>query len=314
MKWLLCCVVSLGLLTGCGDDDGADAGSEDTAPDVVEDVMQDVAEDVSEDAVADVAEDVAADVAEDVAPDVAEDTMPDTPEDTAPARVITDIEAVRTSAEHSGEGSICIQADCPLRKVVLGVGGRWGESIVPDVLRAQGQSRAVLCGTGDAGESWAVEAICGNVTTRRDAILAVATLPANAGRCITATCPEGMVAVGGGGRWRDSVSLTANRPTASNAWSLCGISTEEAEWEVDVICVEGAEVNTVTREGTSPAFDRRTCVNARCPTGQVLVSGGGAFDSVRLLDSISTNDLSEWAVCGASDMDRDWAADALCVP
>jgi hypothetical protein len=98
---------------------------------------------------------------------------------------------------------------------------------------------------------------------------------------------------------------------------MCGWSGGSNTWNVEAICVEGADVQTPTVMANHPGtgLDTVECLSASCPEGWVLVGGGGLWSSEVAPQRVGFNDAEDmWSVCAAHDMEVEWWATPACVP
>ncbi len=247
--------------------------------------------------------------------------QPDVVSDSAGSPIITEVELVEQTGTHPG-AYVCIEADCPSGKVVLGGGGEWDPAIVLGTMQPDTETSFQLCGDSTAGGVWTVQAICGRVSTKSMIVKNEEALPKFVGACIEAICPAGMAAVGGGASWNkqglpvaDRVQTRSGLSSVANSWGICGFTQNDTTWSASTICVEGIKANSREKAAQHPGPGGSSCFTSQCQAGERAVSGGGLWS---LTSSLTKNALtasgSEWTLCGTTDTAEEWTAVVLCVP
>lgn len=230
---------------------------------------------------------------------------------------------------HPG-GSHCIEVQCPPGFYVTQGGGYWPPRIVGiDQVSLEFNApidfdRWQLCGvTADNfTHKWLVETFCANFITQAAEESAVH----GGGRdCPTAECPPGMEVVGGGADFAggfDKIRLDSSRPTAENAWTICGYADQGGVhgWTAKAVC---AEIDVSIHTDTDTHLGDGDCLQHTCPAGLVAVGGGGEWEMSNASDGGWASGLRPTAtmagpvgmtICSerASADTENWAVDVLC--
>jgi hypothetical protein len=199
-------------------------------------------------------------------------------------------------------------AKCPTGTRVIGGGGRVNGAQHVVITRqepghnATGDSFAVDAREDEVGfgGSWAVQAfaICSAPIAGLQIVSATSPSSSNAFTSLSASCPAGTFALGGGGKingGNGQVDLStlaeggtvSSRTTAAGTEDLNGFSGNYSVTAF-AVCAKGAfaDFQVVKVQSASDSTDRKI-LNATCPTGK-RVTGGAAFANIPgVIESVS---------------------------
>lgn len=120
--------------------------------------------------------------------------------------------------------------------------------------------------------------------------------------CLTAFCPEGTRAIGGGGSWPDDSQVCLSEPTDDGDWRICIIPGTDGLWNVQAYCAAVGE--TRLADVSADTFGVANCDEV----GGFLVGGGGSADtqlSSSSPDFRASADLVQWgALAVTGELDR----------
>ncbi|MEZ4462655.1 MAG: hypothetical protein R3E66_23595, partial [bacterium] len=213
-----------------------------------------------------------------VSQDAGMDAAPVDMDTTVPASVIRNVELIKATASAAASEYVCAEAVCPEGKTLLGGGGRWDSATVIETNRPlAARGRWTVCGRSMTAFNLEAQAVCAETSATVTSVRESGKIPAGAPACISAKCPDGAVAVGGGFYKVPGITLLASRPEGPDAWSVCGGSGLERDWAADVLCIDAeAAPRAVGRTGAHPG-NGRSCVYAACPAEFQVVGGGGSW-------------------------------------
>jgi hypothetical protein len=184
---------------------------------------------------------------------------------------------------------------------------------------ALGRSPNVVLGSNPPWGGYA----CVNAT---ETPAAFATVAPGATRTLTATCPFGTLATGGGISAPRGFLVTRNSKSSGNGWTITARNNTSANAELDVraVCLTGAPgtaaVTTVTGSTTNVSANNTGTSSASCGSG-TLIGGGylttGTTSIMRVYSNKrSTSTSSTWQVSAqnTTTSSKSITAYAYCLP
>jgi hypothetical protein len=188
-----------------------------------------------------------------------------------------------------------------------------------DNLEGLGRNPSVLLGSSPPWSGYAC--VDANETPA-----AFATVAPGATRTLTATCPFGTLATGGGISAPRGFLVTRNSKSSGNGWTITARNNTSANAELDVraVCLTGAPataaVTTVTGSTTNVSANNTGTSSASCGSG-TLIGGGylttGTTSIMRVYSNKrSTSTSSTWQVSAqnTTTSSKSVTAYAYCLP
>lgn len=148
-------------------------------------------------------------------------------------------EVIEVESTAPGLTSTCVTATCPDGKKVVGGGGFFAGTLNLDNIRPMDDQSFTVCGYAFETSQYVAQAVCADIPDEDYLIVSeVGQHPGQTSACVAATCPDGFVAVGGGGRWEIGAGMEPdNSGVNPDEWVICGWSDQPSEITTDVICV-----------------------------------------------------------------------------